>query len=129
MGVSRLVGALIEAFHDDDGCKWPASVAPFHAGILSLKAGDEACDGACDQIYQALAAKGFDVLYDDTNARGGEKFARMDLIGLPYQIIVGPRGLKNGVVEVKRRSDGEREELSIEAAIANVGDALTAALA
>jgi len=117
IGVSRLVGGIIEAFHDENGIVWPKSVAPFGAGIINLKAGDEGTDAACETIYAALKAAGVDPLYDDKNDRGGQKFARMDLIGLPYQIVVGPRGLKTGEVEVKTRASGERQSLSIEAAI------------
>ena len=117
IGVSRLVGGIIEAFHDENGIVWPKSVAPFGAGIINLKAGDEGTDAACETIYAALSKAGVDPLYDDKNDRGGQKFARMDLIGLPYQIVVGPRGLKTGEVEVKTRASGERQSLSIEAAI------------
>ncbi|MEM1396953.1 MAG: His/Gly/Thr/Pro-type tRNA ligase C-terminal domain-containing protein, partial [Pseudomonadota bacterium] len=108
VGVSRLMGALIEAHHDDDGCKWPMSVAPFHVGLVNLKPGDDATDATCRDIEASLTKAGVEVLYDDTKARPGEKFARMDLIGLPLQITVGPRGLSEGKVEAKRRSDGER---------------------
>ena len=108
VGVSRLVGAVIEAYHDEAGCKWPMSIAPYHVGIVNLRAGDEACDTACDRLYKELSAAGVDVLYDDTNARAGEKFARMDLIGLPYQLVVGPRGLENKEVEVKQRANDEK---------------------
>lgn len=117
VGVSRLVGALIEAHHDESGCKWPMSVAPFHVGVVNLKQGEAATDAACAKAYDALSAAGVEVLYDDSAARPGEKFARMDLIGLPFQLIVGPRGLEAGKVEVKRRSDGHRDEVSLDAAI------------
>ncbi len=109
VGVSRLAGALIEAYHDDAGCKWPMPVAPYHVGLINLKVGDEATDKACEHIYGALTAAGIEVLYDETAARPGEKFARMDLIGLPYQIVIGPRGLEKGEAELKRRADGDRE--------------------
>jgi len=128
VGVSRLAGALIEAFHDGEGCKWPVAVAPFHVGLVNLKAGDEATDAACAKAYDALTAAGLDVLYDDTPARPGEKFARMDLIGLPFQLIAGPRGLADGKVEVKRRADGHRDEVSLEAAIEMVTPYVRAAL-
>jgi len=108
VGVSRLLGAIIEAYHDEGGCKWPVAVAPFHVGLVNLRAGDAACDAACEKVYAALDAAGVEVLYDDTAARPGEKFARMDLIGLPYQITIGPRGLEAGEAEVKRRADGEK---------------------
>ncbi|MEP6341827.1 MAG: proline--tRNA ligase [Maricaulaceae bacterium] len=117
IGVSRLVGGIIEAFHDDNGIIWPKSVTPFGAGIINLKVGDDATDAACETIYAALSKAGVDPLYDDKNDRGGQKFARMDLIGLPYQIVVGPRGLKTGEVEVKDRASGEKQSLSPEAAI------------
>ncbi len=117
VGVSRLVGAIIEASHDDDGIIWPASVAPFDAGIINLKAGDEACDAAAADVYEKLRNAGLDVLLDDTDGRAGGKFATMDLIGLPWQIIVGPRGVKSGVFEVKERRSGARQELSLDAAL------------
>jgi len=120
IGVSRLVGAIIEASHDDDGIIWPVAVAPFHVGLINLKVGDSACDGAVGEIYQKLSAAGVDVLLDDTDGRAGGKFATLDLIGLPWQIIVGPRGVKAGVVEVKERRTGDRQEVSIDAAIAAV---------
>jgi prolyl-tRNA synthetase len=109
VGVSRLVGAIIEASHDDAGIIWPETVAPFKVAILNLKQGDAATDGACEQLYRALSAKGVDVLYHDLEERPGAKFATADLIGLPWQVLVGPRGLAEGKVEVKRRSDGSRE--------------------
>lgn len=117
IGVSRLVGAIIEASHDENGCIWPKSVAPFGVGIINLKSGDAEADAACDDLYAKLSDMGCDPLYDDTNERGGVKFGRMDLIGLPYQVTIGPRGLKNGVVEVKRRANGEKVELSPAAAL------------
>lgn len=110
IGVSRLVGAIIEVSHDDDGIIWPESVAPFHAGLINLRAGDEACDAACDAIYRDLNEAGIDVLYDDTDERAGGKFAKMDLIGLPWQVIVGPKGLEKGQIELKNRKSGERTE-------------------
>jgi len=117
IGVSRLVGGIIEASHDDDGIIWPKAVSPFGAGIINLKTGDAEADSACDDLYVKLSAAGIDPLYDDRNDRGGQKFARMDLIGLPYQLVVGPRGLKEGIVEVKTRATGERQNLSPEAAV------------
>ena len=129
VGVSRLVGALIEAFHDDDGCKWPMPVAPFHVGLVNLKAGDADTDAACAKIYDGLQAAGVDVLYDETAARPGEKFARMDLIGLPLQLVVGPRGLGDGKVEVKRRSDGRREDISLDSIVDYAATAVREGLA
>ena len=117
VGVSRLVGALIEAGHDEAGIIWPESVAPFRVGIANLKVGDAATDAASLKIYDALQKAGIDVLYDDTDERPGGKFARLDLIGLPYQIIIGPKGLAEGQVEVKTRSTGARENLSLEAVV------------
>lgn len=123
VGVSRLVGGIIEASHDDNGIIWPMAVTPFGAGIINLKVGDAEADAACENIYAKLSAAGIDPLYDDRNDRGGVKFSRMDLIGLPYQFVVGPRGLKEGVVEVKDRKTGEKQELSPDAAINMVIDA------
>jgi len=112
VGVSRLVGAIIEACHDDAGIKWPEAVAPFRAAILNLKQGGADTDAASESLYRELQAKGVDVLYDDTEQRAGGKFAAADLIGIPWQIMVGPKGLAEGKLELKRRSDGSRENLS-----------------
>ena len=117
IGVSRLVGGIIEASHDDDGIIWPEPVAPFKAGLINLKPGDSACDGAAEDLYQKLIDAGCDVLMDDREGRAGAKFAEMDLIGLPWQVIVGPRGLKDGIVEVKNRATGERWEVTPEDAV------------
>ena len=116
IGVSRLVGAIIEASHDENGIVWPEPVAPFTVGIVNLRQGDEATDAACEGLYERLTNAGLEVLYDDTAERAGEKFARMDLIGLPWQVIVGPRGLRDGVVEIKNRASGERENVPLETA-------------
>jgi prolyl-tRNA synthetase len=120
IGVSRLVGGIIEACHDENGIVWPESVAPFHVGIINMRVGDEECDAVCEQAYQALDMAGIDVLYDDTEDRAGGKFARMDLIGLPWQIVIGPRGIKNGVVEVKNRKTGEKSEMPLADALSKV---------
>ncbi|MBE9553218.1 MAG: proline--tRNA ligase, partial [Proteobacteria bacterium] len=120
IGVSRLVGGIIEASHDENGIIWPESVAPFHVGLINLKAGDDKTTAACDDLYGKLRATGVEVLYDDREGRAGQKFADMDLIGLPWQLIVGPRGLDNGVVELKNRASGEREEVSPESALARL---------
>lgn len=117
IGVSRLVGGIIEASHDENGIIWPDAVAPFNAGIINLKPGDEACDAACADLEGQLNTAGLDVLIDDTDERAGGKFATMDLIGLPWQAVVGPRGIKNGVIEVKHRRTGEKAELSLEDAV------------
>lgn len=117
IGVSRLMGAIIEASHDDNGIIWPDSVAPFNVGLVNLKVGDAETDRVCQELYFKLRANGLDVLYDDRDERPGVKFADMDLIGLPWQLVVGPRGLKNGVVELKRRATGEKQELSVESAL------------
>ena len=114
IGVSRLIGAIIEACHDDEGIIWPAGVSPFDIGLLNLKAGDEQTDKACEDIYQKLTTAGLDVLYDDTDERAGGKFKRMDLIGLPWQVIAGPRSLKDGKVEVKNRATGERQDIGLD---------------
>ena len=117
IGVSRLIGAIIEANHDDKGIIWPEGVTPFHAGIVNLKQGDAEADAACEALYASLVALGMEPLYDDRDERAGGKFATMDLIGLPWRITVGPRGLKNGVVEVTCRRTGESEELPPEQAV------------
>ncbi|MGZ0190431.1 MAG: His/Gly/Thr/Pro-type tRNA ligase C-terminal domain-containing protein, partial [Alphaproteobacteria bacterium] len=120
IGVSRLVGGIIEASHDDAGIIWPDAVAPFDVALINLRQGDDQTDSACEDLYGKLSQGGADVLYDDRDVRAGAKFADMDLIGLPWQIIIGPRGVKNGVVELKRRATGEREEISAEAALQRV---------
>ena len=117
IGVSRLVGAIIEACHDENGIVWPASVSPFDVGLISMRPKDEACAAGCDAAYAALEAAGFETLYDETDDRAGAKFGRMDLIGLPFQIIIGPKALEKGVVELKIRKTGEREELTLDEAI------------
>jgi prolyl-tRNA synthetase len=122
IGVSRLVGAIIEACHDDNGIVWPEGVTPFHVGIVNLKQGDASCDTACEDLYRALTAAGLEPLYDDREERAGAKFATMDLIGLPWRITVGPRGLANGKVELTSRKTGESEEISLEAAVARVSE-------
>ncbi|GHE05580.1 prolyl-tRNA synthetase [Defluviimonas sp. 20V17] len=122
IGVSRLVGAIIEASHDDRGIIWPEGVTPFHCGIVNLKQGDTATDAACEALYAGLRKKGLDPLYDDTEERAGAKFATMDLIGLPWRITVGPRGLKEGKVELTRRATGDSEELSPDAAVARLAE-------
>mmetsp|Transcript_23351 Transcript_23351/g.40707 ORF Transcript_23351/g.40707 Transcript_23351/m.40707 type:complete len:446 (+) Transcript_23351:22-1359(+) len=122
IGVSRLLGAIIEASHDDKGIIWPEGVTPFHCGIVNLKQGDAEADGACEALYKSLTALGLDPLYDDRNERAGGKFATMDLIGLPWRITVGPRGLKNGVVELTSRRTGVSEEMPPEAAVQRVAE-------
>ncbi len=117
IGVSRLLGAIIEANHDDNGIIWPEGVTPFHCGIVNLKQGDEAADMACEQLYNAIVEAGLEPLYDDRDERAGAKFATMDLVGLPWRITVGPRGLKNGVVELTSRRTGESEELPPDQAV------------
>jgi len=120
IGPSRLVAAIIEASHDENGIIWPEAIAPFRVGLLNLKVGDAATDEACEAIYAELTARGVDVLYDDTAERPGSKFATADLIGLPWQIIVGPKGLAAGTVELKRQADGSRETLTIAAALERI---------
>ncbi|MFP5453877.1 MAG: proline--tRNA ligase [Alphaproteobacteria bacterium] len=120
IGVSRLMGAIIEASHDDAGIVWPEAVAPYRVGLINMRADDARCSAASDDLYAKLQAAGVETLYDDRDERGGAKFATMDLIGLPWQIIIGPKGLDKGVVELKRRATGERVELSVEDALAKV---------
>ncbi len=121
IGVSRLVGAIIEASHDEAGIIWPESVAPFRIGLINLKTSDAATTKLCEEIYRNLLMRGIETLYDDRDERPGAKFADMDLIGLPWQLVVGPRGVAAGTVELKRRASGEREELSVESALARLG--------
>jgi prolyl-tRNA synthetase len=127
IGPSRLVAAIIEAFHDDNGIVWPESVAPFHVGVADLKAGDAATGKACAELYEALESAGLDVLLDDRDDRPGAKFATLDLIGAPWQILVGPKGLAEGKVEVKNRRTGERELLAPNDAITRVVGAVNLA--
>jgi prolyl-tRNA synthetase len=117
IGPSRLVAAIIEAHHDDAGIKWPDAVAPFQIAILNLKQGAADTDAACERLYRALATRGCEVLYDDLEQRPGAKFATADLIGIPWQILVGPKGLAEGKIELKRRADGSREMLSPESVL------------
>ena len=118
IGVSRLVGAIIEASHDDDGIIWPWAVAPFHIGLVNLKTGHEGCDALCEKLHDALTQNGLDVLYDDRDERAGTKFSDMDLIGLPWQAVIGPRGAENGEVEVKNRATGDKQVLALDSAVA-----------
>ena len=120
IGVSRLVGGIIEASHDDRGIIWPRAVAPFDVAVVNLKAGDETCDSCAEDLYAKLQAAGADPLYDDRDDRPGAKLAAIDLIGIPRQIVVGPRGMANGVVEVKNRRTGEAVEVSPDSALSMV---------
>jgi prolyl-tRNA synthetase len=120
IGVSRLVGAIIEASHDEAGIIWPDAVAPWSVGIVSMRQDDDATVVAAEELYGKLKDAGVEVLYDDRDERGGVKLGTMDLIGLPWQVIVGPRGIANGVIELKRRATGEREELSVESVLARL---------
>jgi prolyl-tRNA synthetase len=117
IGPSRLMAAIIEASHDDNGIIWPKSVAPFDASLINMKVGNEGCDAMCATIETAYANAGLEVLYDDSDKQAGGKFATADLIGLPTQIIVGPRGAASGEVEIKDRKSGERHTLPLDAAI------------
>ena len=117
IGPTRLVAAIVEASHDDAGIIWPEAIAPFKVGILNLKQGDNATDAACEKLYAALTSRGIDVLYDDTDDRAGAKFATADLIGVPYQILVGPKGLADGKIELKQRAGGAREMITPEDAV------------
>ena len=120
IGVSRLVGGIIEASHDDRGIIWPRAVAPFDVAVVNLKAGDETCDSCAEDLYAKLQAAGADPLYDDRDDRPGAKLAAIDLIGIPWQIVVGPRGMANGVVEVKNRRTAEAVEVSPDSALSMV---------
>jgi prolyl-tRNA synthetase len=114
------LGAILEASHDDKGLGWREGVTPFHCGILNMRSGDEVADAACEAIYASLTALGLEPLYDDRDERAGAKFGTMDMIGLPWRITVGPRGLKNGVVELTSRRTVESEELPPEEAVAKI---------
>ena len=122
IGVSRLAAAIIEASHDDAGVVWPDAVAPFDVGLINLKSGDADCDAAADDLYGKLRGAGVEVLLDDREERAGVKFADMDLIGLPWQLAVGPRGARAGTVELKRRAGGEKHELAADAALQRILD-------
>lgn len=117
IGVSRLLGAIIEACHDDKGVIWPDEVAPFKSAVINLRQGDDACDAACEDAYSKLEAAGLEPLYDDRDDRPGAKLSTLELIGIPSAIVIGPRGLKNGIVELKDRLTGSTEEMSLEAAL------------
>ena len=125
IGVSRLVGAIIEANHDEKGIVWPASISPFDAGIVNLKPGHPGTDSITCQLYQDAKAAGFDVLLDDSVESAGAKLASMDLIGLPWQVIAGPRSVDNGLVEIKNRQTGAKEEVTTNDALARLLAALS----
>jgi prolyl-tRNA synthetase len=120
IGPTRLVAAIIEASHDENGIIWPDSVAPFDIALINMKPGDQACDALCEKLQAVYEKAGRDVLYDDTDQRAGAKFATADLIGIPWQVIVGPRGAADGTVEVKRRATGERVVKKIDELLATV---------
>ena len=120
VGVSRLAGAIIEASHDDAGIIWPEAVAPWRVGIVTMRQDDEATVAAAEDLYARLGAAGIEVLYDDRDERGGVKLGSMDLIGLPWQVVIGPRGIAAGTVELKKRAPGEKEDISIESALARL---------
>jgi prolyl-tRNA synthetase len=126
IGVSRLVGAIIEASHDAAGIVWPVPVAPFEVALVNLKVGDKETDKACEDLYAKLGRAGISVLYEDTDERAGAKFATMDLIGMPFQLIVGPKGVRNGEVEVKERRTGERVNLAPDAAVKRLVELISA---
>jgi prolyl-tRNA synthetase len=121
IGPSRLVAGIIEASHDENGIIWPEAVAPFDVGLINMKSGDMSCDAACERLYAELGASGRDVLYDDTDSRAGGKFATADLIGLPWQVIVGPRGVAANEAEIKNRKTGERRTVSLDAVVRELG--------
>ncbi|UAJ09220.1 proline--tRNA ligase [Glacieibacterium megasporae] len=120
IGVSRLMGAIVEASHDKDGIVWPDAVAPYKVALINLRADDASCLAAADAMYDRLTAAGVEVLYDDRDERGGAKFATADLIGVPWQVVIGPKGVGARTVEVKRRGAGTRDEMTVEAAVAKL---------
>ncbi|MDO8377405.1 proline--tRNA ligase [Phenylobacterium sp.] len=117
VGVSRLTGAIIEASHDEAGIIWPDAVAPFGVAVINLRPGDAAVDEVAETAYQALIAAGKDPLLDDSDQRPGAKFAAIDLVGIPWQLVVGPKGVADGTVEIKRRATGEKQTLPLEQAL------------
>ena len=117
VGVSRLVGAIIEASHDEAGIIWPDTAAPFGAAVVNLRPGEAAVDEVAEQAYRALCAAGKEPCLDDRDERPGAKFAALDLVGVPWQLIVGPKGVAEGVVEIKRRATGERQSLPLDQAL------------
>ena len=123
IGPTRLIAAIIEASHDDNGIIWPESVAPFDVVVINMKPGDAACDAACEKLVAACGKGGREVLYDDTDQRAGAKFATADLIGIPRQLIVGPRGAADGTVEVKLRASGQRDVKRLDELLAELGGA------
>ena len=120
IGVSRLVGAIIESSHDENGIIWPESVAPFKVGLINIRTGDEECDAACNDLYEKMRANNIEILYSDAKESAGKKFAAMDLIGVPWQVAIGPRGIKNNVAELKNRKTGEKEEVSLESILSRL---------
>jgi len=126
VGVSRLVGAVVEASHDEAGIVWPDAVAPWDVAVVNLKPGDATTDAMVERIEKALEGSGREVLVDDTDQRAGAKFAAMDLVGIPWQVIVGPRGAASGQVEVKRRATGARGEVPESGLLAYLSDPASA---
>ncbi len=120
IGVTRLMAALIETHHDAQGIVWPQEVAPFAVALINLKTNDDTCNRLADEVYAALQDEGIEVLYEDSSQSAGTKFANMDLIGIPLQIIVGPRSSKDNKLEIKIRASGEKQEMEKEAALAYV---------
>jgi prolyl-tRNA synthetase len=120
IGVSRLMAAIIEASHDKDGIIWPEAVAPYRVALINLRADDAGCTAAADALYATLEAAGVEVLYDDRDERGGAKFATADLIGIPWQVVIGPKGVAAATVEVKRRGASAKDEMSVDAAVAKL---------
>jgi prolyl-tRNA synthetase len=120
LGPSRLMGAIVECMGDDKGLIWPESVAPYMVGIVNLKQGQEQTDRVCEDVYAKLTAAGIEVVYDDRSESAGVKFADMDLIGLPWHLVVGPRGLEKNVVELKNRMTGAREEFGFDSVLAKL---------
>ncbi|MDC0073439.1 proline--tRNA ligase [Alphaproteobacteria bacterium] len=117
IGISRLVGAIIESSYDEDGIIWPVSIAPFKVGLMNLRVGDKDCDKACNDLYKSLNISGVDVIFDDRNESAGVKFSNMDLIGIPYQVAIGPRGLKENLIDIKERATGKRYQIPLESII------------
>ena len=122
VGVSRTLAASVEQHNDENGIVWPVSIAPYEVAVIPLDPKQEECAAACDTVVDALCDAGIEVIVDDRNERPGVKFADNDLMGFPYQIVLGKRGLKNGTCELKDRATGEREDVALDQVAAKVAE-------
>ncbi|MFJ4679227.1 proline--tRNA ligase [Kitasatospora sp. NPDC088783] len=127
IGIERAIAAIVEAHHDEKGIVWPAAVAPFEVAVVPIGKNDEQTAAVVDDLYAQLRAERIDVVLDDRDERPGVKFADIELVGIPYRITVGPRGLKEGVVEVTTRATGETAQVPVVSAAAHVAALLRSA--